>query len=105
MSNESRAARKWTVIVAKKDPFSLIYAPLVHSHFGALDAKYDSLIRRKIEEQLTYEPDVETRNRNPFKHQPPFKRNGNYGSVQTIGSVFSTRSTRRLAKCASSRLG
>jgi hypothetical protein len=32
-------------------------------------ARYDSLIRKKIEEQLTDEPDVETRNRKPV--QPP----------------------------------
>jgi mRNA-degrading endonuclease RelE of RelBE toxin-antitoxin system len=55
--------------VAKKEPYSLIFAPVVHNHLGAIDAKYDSLIRKKIEEQLTHEPDVETRNRKPV--QPP----------------------------------
>jgi len=57
------------VIVAKKESYSLIFAPVVHNHLDAIDAKYDSLIRKKIEEQLTHEPDVETRNRKPV--QPP----------------------------------
>jgi hypothetical protein len=59
--------------VAKKDPFSLIYAPVVHKHFGTIDAKYDSLIRQKIEEQLTHEPDVATRNRKPVRPPAAFQ--------------------------------
>jgi mRNA-degrading endonuclease RelE of RelBE toxin-antitoxin system len=59
--------------VAKKDHFSLIFAPVVHNHLGAIDAKYDSLIREKIEEQLTYEPDVETRNRKPVRAPAAFQ--------------------------------
>ena len=55
--------------MAKKEAFSLIFAPVVYDHLGAIDAKYDSLIRQKTEEQLTHEPDVETRNRKPV--QPP----------------------------------
>ena len=42
---------------------------MVHEHLAAIDAKYDSLIRTKTAEQLTHEPDVETRNRKPV--QPP----------------------------------
>ena len=61
------------VIVAKKDPFTLIYAPIVHQHLGAIDAKYDSLIRAKTEEQLTHEPDVETRNRKPVRPPAAFQ--------------------------------
>ncbi len=53
----------------KKEPFSLVYAPVVHVHLAAIDAKYDSLIRARIEEQLTYEPDVKTGNRKPVR--PP----------------------------------
>jgi hypothetical protein len=53
----------------KREPFTLLYAPVVHDHLAAIDPKYDSLIREKTEEQLTYEPDVETRNRKPVR--PP----------------------------------
>jgi hypothetical protein len=53
----------------KREPFSLVYAPVVHEHLATIDTKYDTLIREKTEEQLTYEPDVETRNRKPVR--PP----------------------------------
>jgi hypothetical protein len=59
--------------VAKKKPFSLVFAPVVHNHLDAIDDKYDSLIRQKIEEQLTYEPDVKTRNRKPVRPSAAFK--------------------------------
>lgn len=59
--------------MAKKEPFSLIFAPVVHDHLSALDAKYDSLIRQKTEEQLTHEPDVETRNRKPVQASAAFQ--------------------------------
>ena len=59
--------------MTKKEPFFLVFAPVVHHHLGAIDAKYDSLIREKIEEQLTHEPDVETRNRKPVKPPAAFQ--------------------------------
>jgi mRNA-degrading endonuclease RelE of RelBE toxin-antitoxin system len=61
------------VIVAKKEPFSLVYAPIVHKHLGAIEAKYDSLIREKAEQQLAFEPDVETRNRKPVREPAAFQ--------------------------------
>ena len=59
--------------MAKKKPFSLVYAPLVHDHLAAIDAKYDSFIREKAEEQLTHEPDVKTRNRKPVRPPAAFQ--------------------------------
>ena len=50
-----------------KRRFRLIYAPQVKGHLQAIEAKYHSLIRRTIESQLQFEPDVETRNRKPLK--------------------------------------
>jgi mRNA-degrading endonuclease RelE of RelBE toxin-antitoxin system len=61
------------ITVAKKEPFSLVYSPVVHKHLSAIDAKYDSLIREKTEEQLTHEPDVETRNRKPVRPPAAFQ--------------------------------
>ena len=46
---------------------------MVHAHLAAIDPKYDSLIRDKTEEQLTYEPDVETRNRKPVRSPAAFE--------------------------------
>jgi hypothetical protein len=59
--------------VAKKGPFTLVYAPVVHEHLAAIDAKYDSLIRTKTAEQLSYEPDVKTRNRKPVRPPAAFQ--------------------------------
>jgi len=59
--------------VVKKAPFTLVYAPVVYEHLGAIDAKYDSLIRVKVHEQLAREPDVETRNRKPVRSPASFQ--------------------------------
>jgi len=46
--------------------FNLIYAPEVKQHLRAIARKYHTLIRREIEAQLQFEPDVETKNRKPL---------------------------------------
>ena len=59
--------------MAKQQPYALVIAPAVKDHLKAIEAKWDSLIRRKIEEQLRYEPNVETKNRKALRKQPtPF---------------------------------
>lgn len=56
----------------KRRPFTLVFARGVTKHLKSIDAKYDSLIREKIEEQLAFEPNVETRNRKPLRQPAPF---------------------------------
>ncbi|WP_293147434.1 MULTISPECIES: addiction module toxin RelE [unclassified Microcoleus] len=46
--------------------FEIIFTRPVFQHLAAIDRKYYSLIRSTIEEQLSYEPEVETRNRKPL---------------------------------------
>src|SRR5437588_11708411 len=55
--------------MARKQPFSLSYDRVIKEHLRAIEAKYRSLIRTTIEEQLSFEPETETRNRKPL--QPP----------------------------------
>jgi hypothetical protein len=50
----------------KQPPFLLIYDPAAVGHVGAIDAKYQPLIRTAIEEQLQFEPETATRNRKPL---------------------------------------
>lgn len=50
-----------------KKRFNLIYAPQVKTHLQTIERNYHSLIRRTIETQLQFEPNVETRNRKPLK--------------------------------------
>jgi mRNA-degrading endonuclease RelE of RelBE toxin-antitoxin system len=52
--------------------YTLIYARGVAKHLASIDAKYDRLIREKIEEQLQFEPTVETKNRKPLRRPAPF---------------------------------
>jgi mRNA-degrading endonuclease RelE of RelBE toxin-antitoxin system len=51
----------------KRKLYKLIYAPAAHQHVRVIETKYHSLIRRTIEEQLLFEPDIETHNRKPLK--------------------------------------
>ena len=55
------------ITMARKQPFSLIFDPEVKQHLCAIEAKYHSLIRTTIEEQLRFEPETETRNRKPLQ--------------------------------------
>ena len=52
--------------MTQKQPFALIYDPEIAQHLAAIERKYHTLIRRTIEAQLSYEPEVETRNRKPL---------------------------------------
>ena len=56
-----------------KPPFTIIYAPITRVHLRAIEAKHYSLIRAAIEERLSYEPDVTTRNRKPLKRPVIFE--------------------------------
>jgi mRNA-degrading endonuclease RelE of RelBE toxin-antitoxin system len=56
----------------RREPYTLVYARGVTTHLKTIDAKYDRLIREKIEEQLQFEPGVETRNRKPLRQPAPF---------------------------------
>jgi hypothetical protein len=51
-------------------PFSLTYDPGVKNHLRAIEPKYHSLILERIEEQLTFQPDIPTRNRTPLEGPP-----------------------------------
>ena len=59
-------------IMARRQPYTLIYARGVTKHLKSIDAKYDRLISATIEEQLRFEPGVETRNRKPLRQPAAF---------------------------------
>lgn len=60
------------VTMARRQPYALVYAPAVKNHLQAIDANHHSLIREKIEEQLQFEPGVETRDRKPLRQPAAF---------------------------------
>jgi hypothetical protein len=55
------------MVMARKQPFALVYDPEVAGHLDAIEAKYHSLIRGTIAEQLRFEPETATRNRKPLE--------------------------------------
>ncbi|HWB13522.1 MAG TPA: hypothetical protein VG826_30135 [Pirellulales bacterium] len=58
--------------MAKRLKFTLSFAPEVIGHLDVIDPKYHALLRRTINEQLTYTPTEETRNRKPLDQPAPF---------------------------------
>jgi len=46
--------------------YRIVYDVEVRRHLAAIDQKYHSLIRQAIGQQLSHQPDVETRNRKPL---------------------------------------
>lgn len=61
------------VIMARRQPYALIYAPVVKQHLRAIERPLHSAIREAIEKQLRFEASTETRNRKPLQ-QPAVPR-------------------------------
>ena len=55
------------------EAYFLVYTTSFKRQLKLVKAKYHSLIRETLEEQLQYEPEVETRNRKPLKKPMAFK--------------------------------
>jgi hypothetical protein len=55
-----------------KLPFAISYDEEVKRHLRFIERKYHSLIRSRIEHQLRFEPETETRNRKPLRQPAPF---------------------------------
>jgi mRNA-degrading endonuclease RelE of RelBE toxin-antitoxin system len=58
--------------MSSPQPFALTYAPEVKHHLQAIEGKYHALIRERIEEQLSFEPGAQTRNRKPLRQPARF---------------------------------
>ena len=52
--------------------FALIFAPEALDHLDAIERKCHHLIEQVIDEQLSYTPTRETRNRKPLEQPAPF---------------------------------
>jgi len=59
--------------MARRQPFNLSYDQATKEQLHAIPAKYHSLIRTAIEEQLLFDPERETRNRKPLQQPAPFE--------------------------------
>ena len=60
--------------MTRRARFEIVYAPEVVRHVGAIEGKHYGLIRKAIDEQLSFTPGEQTRNRKPLEEQPgPFE--------------------------------
>jgi mRNA-degrading endonuclease RelE of RelBE toxin-antitoxin system len=60
------------VNVGRREPFSIVYDPMVREHLRTIESKYHSLIRDSIVRHLAFEPDTQTRNRKPLAREVEF---------------------------------
>jgi mRNA-degrading endonuclease RelE of RelBE toxin-antitoxin system len=58
--------------MVRRLPYRLIYDTEIPRQLRSIERKYHALIRENIEEQLTYEPGVETNNRKPLERAVTF---------------------------------
>src|SRR5579885_3271095 len=54
-------------VMVKLAPYAIEYDSEIPQQLDAIEPKYHSLIRAVIEEQLRFEPEIETRNRKPLR--------------------------------------
>jgi hypothetical protein len=52
--------------------FEIIYPPIIKQHLKFIEPKFYPLIRESLEQQLQFQPDVETKNRKPLKRPVVF---------------------------------
>jgi len=60
------------VTMVKLAPFAVRYAAEAMRHLRSIEPKHHSLIRSEVEDQLIFEPNLETRNRKPLKRPVDF---------------------------------
>jgi mRNA-degrading endonuclease RelE of RelBE toxin-antitoxin system len=58
--------------MAKRPKFTITFAPQAIEHLDVIEPKYHGLLRRTINEQLTFTPTDETRNRKSLEEPAPF---------------------------------
>src|SRR5262249_6971114 len=57
----------------RRRAFTLEFAPEAVEHFDVIERKHHGVIEDAIDEQLTYTPTDETRNRKPLRQPAPFE--------------------------------
>ncbi len=58
--------------MTKLPKFALVFAPEVIEHLRAIERKYHALVQTVIDEQLTFTPEKETKNRKVLEQPAPF---------------------------------
>jgi mRNA-degrading endonuclease RelE of RelBE toxin-antitoxin system len=58
--------------MSRRPKFVLLFAPEVIEHLRVIERRYHRLIQQVIDEQLSYTPGEETRNRKPLEQPAPY---------------------------------
>jgi mRNA-degrading endonuclease RelE of RelBE toxin-antitoxin system len=58
--------------MSPKSRFAIRFAPEVIAHLDLIEKKYHGLIQKTIDEQLSFEPETETRNRKFLEQTAPY---------------------------------
>jgi len=58
--------------MTERSAYKMVFAPETVEHLAAIGEQYQTLIRKNINEQLNYAPDVPTRNRKQLTQPAPF---------------------------------
>ena len=58
--------------MTRRPKFTIIFAPETVNHLEAIERKHHHLIEQVIDEQLSYTPKRQTRNRKPLEYPAPF---------------------------------
>ena len=58
--------------MTRRERYTLVFAPETLRHLDTIERRHHTLIRKAIDEQLTWTPTVETRNRKPLEEPAPF---------------------------------
>jgi hypothetical protein len=64
----------------RRSKFTFTFAPEALDHLDFIERKYHRLIERTIDDQLSYTPDTETRNRKILDQPAPYEAIGNCDS-------------------------
>lgn len=64
--NDIEARKTKTMPMSSPKRYILVYTASFNRHLKLVEAKYHTLIRETLENQLQYEPDARTRNRKPL---------------------------------------
>jgi mRNA-degrading endonuclease RelE of RelBE toxin-antitoxin system len=61
------------VIMVRRRPYALVYAPVIKQHLRAVERHHYSSIRATFQEQLRFEPGTENTNRKPLQQPALFE--------------------------------
>jgi mRNA-degrading endonuclease RelE of RelBE toxin-antitoxin system len=75
-------------------PYSIEYSPDAEDHLRFLTARQQAIVLDTVDEQLMYQPTVETRNRKPMRPNPLAPWELRIGALRVYYDVEDTRQPR-----------